>query len=359
MSQRSLADFLRTTKQQVDKELAKTLEKAIQPAVHIDASYEDLCQQVSTLVVRGGKRLRSALLLLAYQGYGGKDEQSVLPVAVMQELFHVFLLVHDDIIDRDHIRYNALNISGYYFSLFSERLSLPDAQHFAESWALLAGDFCLNASYGVLLNSSLAEDKKLRVLQVMQQTLFETIGGELLDANLPLSKANPSQKQLLAVARYKTAAYSFGAPLKLGALLADANKEQAKLLERCANHLGIAFQLQDDLLGIFGDSQLLGKSNLSDIREGKRTLLMSYGLRLADKTGRGLLQAQLSNVNATTADLMRVRTVLEICGARAKTERLAGEHLVRAKRIIASLALEPVNRDLLLDLADFTVQRNY
>ncbi|MGC1177374.1 MAG: polyprenyl synthetase family protein [Candidatus Saccharimonadales bacterium] len=354
-------DYL-ADKQRVEAVLTAFFKRKLAAAEGIDQVYADVVARVAELVARGGKRMRPQLVCLAYDAYGGTDLRAITQVAASQELFHAFLLTHDDIVDRDTKRWGGENINGYYQRKFLKKLWTEEAAHFSNAWALLAGDACFGLSNELLLTSNFPPERLLRATNLTQKTLFEVIGGELLDIALPIFsswQSPPSQKRLLKVCHYKTAIYSFCTPLQLGALLAGASLNQLDHLKNFGTQLGIAFQLRDDILGIFGDEKKLGKSNLSDLQEGKYTLLMTYGMKLANAGQRKTLTRLLGNPKATSADLQMVRQILKTSGALAKTETVMSGYCEKARATLNLLNLPHSAAQDLAELVTFCAERTY
>lgn len=340
----------------VNSLLREFLALQVTNARRIDPGYGELVSELANLINRGGKRLRPLLTILAFRGSGGSTPE-IYRVAASQELFHAFILMHDDIIDRDTVRWGGPNISGRYRTKL-QRLPADERTHFADAFALLGGDICFSLALSTLLSSDFPVGLKQRAATIMHETLFAMVGGETLDVLLSFEKRPPTTAQLLSVARYKTASYSFIMPLQIGALLAGTTPERLTAIENFGRDLGIAFQLRDDLLGMFGNSEQLGKSALSDLREGKQTLLSVSGLRLSDAAGRRLLRSSLGNATVGKAELEQVRAVLETSGARTVCEQLASNYLRRARRRLTTLGFEPATAALLRELADFSISRN-
>jgi geranylgeranyl pyrophosphate synthase len=352
-----IIQYLATYKPRIDQVLSRVLQTQVGAAQKLDPVYGQLLAEIKTLLERGGKRLRPVLTLLAYQGFGGANDKAILQAAASQELFHAFILMHDDIIDRDGIRWGGPNITSRYFEKFSEKLETRDAMHFAESWALLAGDVCLGLSQQTLLESGFAPELILKASSLQQQALFEVIGGESLDIAMSLEDLELAEERLLTICRYKTAAYSFRMPLQTGAVLAGASTGRLQNIEQFAFELGTAFQLQDDLLGMFGDEQKLGKSTLTDLREGKRTLLILYGLRRATKAGQKILADCLGNPNVTSEDLTAARKILTISGAKTQVERRMHAHLQKALKTLPDSGFNQATVELLTQLANSLATR--
>lgn len=303
-------------KQRVDSQLVHIYEEYIASANQIEPSYGQLLTSMREFIERGGKRLRPYLTYLGYHGLTGDNNPAIMKVAAAQELLHNFLLIHDDIIDRDESRYDGPNISGVYCNHLSNDHPEVEALHYGRSVALLAGDINHLLTHKVIIDSDFEDFNKLQVLNWLSRKTFEVIGGEFLDLTVSLEPdSNTTKAQLLSVARYKTASYSFECPLVIGALLAGANQTDIEALSRFALPLGIAYQLQDDMLGVFGDPSSTGKSITSDLAEGKQTLLMHYGFEYANPRQRDVLEAVYAKPDLKEADVERAKSVLEDNGA--------------------------------------------
>lgn len=301
--------------ERVEKELDRLYDNYYQEAAVIDTHYAQLIRDMHDFIKQGGKRLRSYLTYIGYTGQGGQDTDAIMPVAASQEVLHNFLLIHDDIIDRDETRYHGLNISGRYRRSVAGDCSEEAAVHYGRSVALLAGDINHIFAHRLLLDSDFLPRDILSALRWLDTKILEVAGGEFLDVYLAMGIEPPQQQQLLNVMRYKTAAYSFECPLVLGAILAGADQRVQEAISELAVPLGIAYQLQDDLLGMFGDSEDTGKPSTSDLEEGKHTLLLHYGFQTATQEQTRILKAVLQNPHITQIELHEVQQVLRDTGA--------------------------------------------
>lgn len=327
-------------KHETDRRLERLFAQRVKQAAAIDERYAELLTEMGAFMARGGKRLRPYLTYLTYIGYGGNNTAAILDVAASQELFHNFLLIHDDIIDRDTTRYGGDNLTGRYLQKLSQLQSLADRRHYADAVALLAGDTNAALALEQIVNSDFDDKVKLRAVKRMNQMIFEIVGGELVDVLLPLEpKLMMTEPRLRQIIRYKTTSYSFEAPMQLGAILAERDQDELKAISGFAEPLGLAFQLVDDLLGMFGDESVTGKPATTDLKEGKRTLLMSYGLELARDDDLEFLQTQLGNPAAGEPEHRRVCAILEQCGARAKVMQLADEQAKVAGKRLGDLGM--------------------
>lgn len=349
-----LAEF----KVKLDVVLDELFLQKIESARQIDEEYAELLTQMRDFIARGGKRLRPYLAYLAYRGYGGRDEDSILHVAAALELYHNAWLIHDDIIDRDTIRYGGPNIAGMYVDRFSSLYSANEARHLGDSMALIAGDVDIIIAAEQIMTSQFSDSLKLSVLARAQKLNFELAGGEQLDVLMPtFPLKSVTAQRLLNVCHYKTASYTFEAPLQIGAILAGKDAAIVSKMSKIAIPMGIAFQLADDLLGTFGNESELGKPVLTDLREGKRTLLILFALENASPKQKETLNAALGNPEAGYRHLEQVRKLLEDTGARKRVEDMAQVQMNIALSGLDSLNLSRGASDELRRLADFSLRR--
>lgn len=325
-------------------------------AAVIDPSYHRLWQSLDNLINAGGKRLRPKMTLMAYEAFGGSDTESILPIAAAQELLHFSLLIHDDIIDRDYIRYGTANIAGQYKLTYSPYVpSADNLTHFSHSAAILAGDLMLSGAYHMIASSTLDSQTKITAQHLMATGIFEVAGGELLDTELSFMPYKDGDA--LKVARYKTASYSFVLPLLTGASLAGASDEQKDAVRSYANALGVAYQLKDDLLGVFGDEEKTGKSTVGDLVEGKRTYLVECALDSLSSADRAIFMLTFGNPHATPLEITTAKQLLESSGARAQTKQKIAEYTDQARRALDQLALSPEHHQAFLGMISAVTDR--
>jgi geranylgeranyl pyrophosphate synthase len=318
----------------------------------IDSSYERLWHAMRKIALQGGKRLRPYLVFV---GFGSLD-QRVVPIAAAQELLHIALLVHDDVIDRDDQRHGALNINGIYKSLYNGKASSQDASHYAYSAAILAGDLLFSAAYELI---SLADQISLEDRRIAQKLLgksiFDVAAGELMDTEAAFMDGAYDP---LTIYHYKTASYSFRGPLLTGARLAHLPESQITMLETYAMNAGIAFQLYDDYLGVYGEEEVTGKSASCDLREGKHTYLISHFLKHADKDAVRRYQALLGRDDIPQQELDVVKSDIEKVGSRSANTALADDYLAKAVQAIERLD-DPFRRSELIALANKLARRDH
>lgn len=346
-------------KTDIDRALTDLFAATIREANAIDPLYGEVMTHARDQVVRSGKRARPYLAYLVHTGFGGAKSKGLLLAAASQELFHNFLLMHDDVIDRDLIRHGAPNIISIYKDKFTgSGLSESEATHYGSSYAILVGNALSALGFKAILEADFPAQPKLAALKAIERMKFEEMGGELADVSVAIPGAEtPSLERLLRICRYKTASYTFETPIRVGALLAQAATNDIDLLVEYGRRTGVVFQLADDLLGVYGSDESLGKPVLSDISEGKHTILIHYAFELANTSQKQELSNLWGKRDATLADLDKVRDILSASRARAKTEELAESYLVPALSSLEASSLSSDSKMKLTDLADFSLRR--
>jgi geranylgeranyl diphosphate synthase type I len=328
---------------------------------------EPLREAALAYVGRGGKRLRPAVLMMCCGAAGG-DPQAVVPAAAALELFHTWTLVHDDIIDNDATR-RGEPTAHVLATAHARRLGYSEAAaaRFGRDTAILAGDILQGWSVAMLLDS--ARDPRCPpavvlalAAQMEGRIVPRLIRGEMLDVCFAgQSPEQLAEADVLEMLRLKTGvlmefAAVAGACLGNGRLPDD--NPLASWLGEFAWRCGVAFQLQDDILGIVGDEKQLGKPVGSDIREGKRTVILLHALGEAAPADRGRLLAAFGNPLLAAAELAWVRQSLEQLGSIEYARQLAEAQLASARHALAKVPASPY-RDWLEAWADFMVKREF
>jgi geranylgeranyl diphosphate synthase type II len=316
-------------KRAVNESLDQLFVARMGEAQKIDASYARLWQTMQNTVRAGGKRLRPYLVVVG----GGQVDRSTLPIACAYELVHAAMLMHDDIIDRDDMRHGVLNMNGHYSQLYSRSTDRETARHHGQSAGILAGDALIAEAFALLAEAALPVEVYKKVLGEFRQAIFDVVGGELLDVEAGfLPGVNP-----ITIAHYKTAIYSVVAPLCSGAYCAGRSEQEITLLRKYGRHVGVAFQLQDDVIGLFGDANVSGKSTTSDLIEGKRTALIEAFLRRAETSEKAIFEAVFANQHATDQQLADLKSAIVHSGAKEEITELYKDHFLQAKNVAEKL----------------------
>jgi geranylgeranyl diphosphate synthase type I len=303
-------------------------------------------------LARGGKRLRPSF---AYWGWRGavdgspepaEDEKAVLSAVAALELVHASALVHDDVMDGARTR-RGRPASHIGFAALHQDADLDGSPAgFGVGAAILVGDLALVWSDELLQRSGLSPAALARARVVWDTMRTEVTAGQYLDL-LRAAGGLPGPEGALAVARYKSAGYTVQRPLQLGAAIAGAGPEVAEAYAAIGLPLGEAFQLRDDVLGVFGDPLVTGKSADDDLREGKQTLLVALAEQAADTGGRALLTEALGNQEADAEQFDALRALFRSTGALDLVEeRIADRTAVAREAIAAAPITEDARRAL-------------
>jgi len=343
--------------QLVESAIADYFRQAARDAAVINPAYARLWKDMHELVLGGGKRLRPRMAYLSYRAFGGEDVAGFAPVAAATELLHLSLLIHDDIIDRDLMRYRVPNITARYVEHYASYITdAADRLHYAESAALLAGDLLLSGAHQMMAGSVLPDTTRAAVQAILSRGVFEVVGGQLLDTEAAF--VDSATVQPLTIAHYKSASYSFVMPLLIGATAAGASEQAKATLRQFAEQLGLAFQLHDDILGVFGDSSVMGKSTTGDLREGKRTYLIESFEKLAAPADKAKFDCYFGKAELSDDQADSLRQLLEDSGARGQVTSKISELEAGAIAALAALKLSPAHHQEFLDLIHKALKRN-
>ncbi|SDI17431.1 geranylgeranyl diphosphate synthase, type I [Actinokineospora alba] len=229
-------------------------------------------ERLRDLFAAGGKRIRPHLCVCGWRAVRDDPPPPALwRVAASLELFHAFALVHDDVMDRSELRRGRPTAHRAFAARHGHR---PDADAFGTDAAILLGDLALGWSFEILHSPDLAPEQRDRVWPILNSLRSETLVGQYLDLSSAGQEVD-GHETAWRIVRLKTTKYTFERPLQLGAVLAGADGDQVRVLSDYAVPLGDAFQLRDDLLGVFGDPRQTGKGALDDLRSGKNTVLVA------------------------------------------------------------------------------------
>lgn len=300
-----------------------------------------------------------------------RQTEAVVSVASALELFHAAALVHDDIIDRSDTRRGAPSAHRRFGALHVEGGWAGDPDSYGQAAAILLGDLLLGWSdelldEGLLLSggpeaATTAAARRTRAEFVRMRT--EVTAGQYLDILEEQAwRSHPDQSHLdraNRVVTYKSAKYSVESPLAIGALLAGADDHQVGALRRYGLPLGIAFQLRDDVLGVFGDTRITGKPSGDDLREGKRTVLVALTRQALPGPARRIFDELLGDRELDDEQITSLQATIRDSGAVDAVEAMISEHVQAARDALtgASLANDAVNR--LRELADTVTRRTY
>jgi len=335
--------------------LTEFLDRQRETLAGMDPSLAPVVDEVCALA-DGGKRLRP---LFAYWGWRGvaadapgpaEDDAAVLRAVAALEFVHASALVHDDVMDSALTRRGRPATHIGFATRHGDGALTGDGDSFGVGAAILVGDLALVWSDELLRRSGISAAALARARTVWDTMRTEVTAGQYLDL-LRAAGGLPGPHGALTVARYKSAGYTVQRPLQLGAAIAGAAPRVSEAYTAIGLPLGEAFQLRDDVLGVFGDPAVTGKSADDDLREGKQTLLIALAEEATDAAGRRLLADSLGDPAAGADALQALRRLIEDTGARARVEDRITERTALARAAIADAPIAPEARVALDALA--------
>ncbi|MBG0567055.1 polyprenyl synthetase family protein [Actinoplanes aureus] len=328
-----------------------------QNAAWPDGAPRGALDSLRRFILAGGKRIRPAFCYWGWRGGGGDDCPAVINAAAALELFHAFALIHDDIIDGSDSRRGQPSMHRRFATLHDRHAWRGDSLAFGRNTALLCGDLCAAWAEQMFHECGLPPAQIHQGYAAFALMRTEVIAGQYLD--LVSTVGDDSVANALTVIRMKTARYTVTRPLQIGARLAGAPESLCTAFAEFGDPLGDAFQLRDDVLGVFGDPAVTGKPALDDLREGKPTVMMVLARDAADRAQAAGLASLFGNPALDEAGAEELRDIIRATGAHEQIERMIR---VRTDTCLAALAraqLPPAVRAALTELAGAAVNRTH
>jgi geranylgeranyl diphosphate synthase type I len=322
-------------KNQIDSDIAEYSKKVRQSTlqnygknarIEIDAFLE--------ILNRGGKRIRGSLTILGYEMSGGKDFEMILQVARAVEMVHAYILIIDDIQDKSKLRRGGKTAHIILSDYHKNNDLAGDSNHFGIAIALNAALSGMHAAQMLLANINVDQDLRLKVISILNRTMLVTAHGQTNDIMNEVV-ADVSDDDIERVLEWKTAHYTFLNPLHVGMVLAGADCSDTDAITEYAINTGKAFQINDDIIGVFGSENETGKSSMEDIKEGKRTVLSVYALNNTNSTDKNFLIQMLGNQQLTPAEYERVKDIFTDIGSLEYAQSRAKDHIELALKSLA------------------------
>jgi len=321
---------------------------------------------------REGKHIRGSLVKLGYEialgHFTGKCEK-ILPACAAFEILQTAILGQDDVIDKSPLRRGRDSIWRASARLAAVRRMAANREaddggkenaddfHYGISQAICLGDVGISLANRLVIESSFDSDRKIEAMKTFIGVQLHTMDGEMLDVLMSYEKDYGDEERILKIARLKTAWYTIAGPLQLGAVLGGASGELLDAMRRYGIFLGTAFQLRDDILGIDATEAEIGKSNTSDIAEGKVTLLAHYAMKRATPAQLEQLRRIYGNGAASEADRLTVRDIFESTGPFAEVAKNTQSYLTEAADVIGEMTQNAKQAELLAQLCVMMAQR--
>lgn len=283
-------------------------------------------------LLAGGKRLRAAFLYWGWRALGPDPDldAAAIRAASSMEIFQAAALLHDDVMDNSDLRRGRPTAHRAFAAHHAEQQWNGASEHFGHAAAILAGDLCLNWTDEMLTTSGLPPEALHRARGEFDRMRTQLMGGQFLDilegAQGWGQLSYPERlERCLMIIRFKSGQYSVQQPLLIGARAAGAGEETLRALAKYGAHLGEAFQLRDDVLGVFGDPEHTGKPAGDDLREGKHTVLIAHALEYATAEQINFISEHLGNPALGDAQVQQCREILVSSGSLELTEQMISE----------------------------------
>ncbi len=333
--------YLAHSGKNIQQEIEKALTSLSQANSQLTTEYKLFSESM-----QGGKGIRGMLVKLGYRIAVDKENSEINKVAAAFEILHASLLIHDDVIDKSLIRrgrptaYKALG-----------------GNHYGISQAICLGDTGFFLATKLIAESRFDSELKVRVLSLFSEIVMDTITGEMLDVKLSLADQEKREEDVLTIHKLKTAYYTIVGPLTIGALFGQANSTKIRAIKQFGEYIGMAFQIQDDVLGTFGEEKAVGKSTTSDIEENKNTLLIAYALEKATIVQRKILNKHYGKGKITSSQYAAVKKVFIDTGALAYSQMKTKEYINLGKKVIPLITKEKDVRGMLNEFTDLLINR--
>jgi geranylgeranyl diphosphate synthase type I len=336
--------LLRSVRRDVDARMRGFFDAQVAVSTDFGTPVAEITEAVEELCLRGGKRLRAALVVAGYKSAApNADLDPALDAGVALELLHGYFLVHDDWMDQDAIRRGGPAVHAALARRYG-------SVHLGAAAAILGGDLLVALAGDMISKLEVPARRLPPILAAFSEMQIHAVAGQQLDL---VSDDRDAERMY----ELKTGSYTVRGPLVVGAHLAGGSRRLVAALERFAMPVGVAFQHRDDLIGTFGDPAETGKPFASDLKAGKRTLLYLHGLEKAKGADKKALTAAWGNPKATKKQLERAVAALEGVGARAEIEARIDALVQTGLEALESKALSTTGRDLLRGAAEALAYR--
>ncbi len=362
----SFIEKLKSLSKKVEEEIRLYFDEVIEHVKPLGEFPLRYYSDIADYILRGGKRLRPSLALVAYDAVKGSEKEvkgKITRASLPLEFLHNASLLHDDVFDLDELRWGKKTFHVQYRDWLAQQakgllFNYPD--HFGISMAILAGDLVWNLGLNAFFTSGFKGEALIKAINYFNTTYNEIINGIILELDMTYRETEVTEKDYFEVIRLKTAVL-FEKACLIGAILGGGAEKQTEALSKYAIAMGKAFQIRDDILGSFGVVETTGKGADSDIKTNKKTILIIKTLQEASKDQKKILGHVLGKQNSTPEEIDMVRDIMRETDALEYAEKKAEEFVKIAKKSLeeAEPPLEKKAMDWLIELVNFVVERAY
>ena len=334
--------FIELYKEKINASLKRFLENKVKE----DGAYSDetklLIENILEFNLRGGNRIRPLIVIFAYNCFKEGEESQIIDASIAIELMQAYFLIHDDIIDNSDLRRGGPSMHKLY--------GLKD-EMFGKSVAIIAGDVCASYVYEIILNSKFSDSAKLKALEWLTWIDRRVNYGQEIDLLPGFEKLK--ENEVMKIYELKTASYTAQGPVFLGAALASATDKEISQLKEYGYKIGLAFQIQDDILGVYGRVKETGKPNDSDIKEGKKTLLIAKALEFCNAEDKEFLLKNYGSRSISDETLEKIKEIINTCKSLQYCKNKIKQFVLEGKNSILDLKLQKKGKEHLLEIADY------
>jgi geranylgeranyl diphosphate synthase, type I len=332
----------------IERELSDFSRK-LSKAYSLDKISPLLAKNIRGFITRGGKRARPVLFVTGYLGFAKKEAPGLYRSALSIELLHDFMLIHDDIIDKSDTRRGK---PSFHKLLDVYLEGTKNIKFNGQDLAIVAGDVLYAMAIDTFLSIKEAPQRKEKALKKFIEAAIYTGSGEFIELLYGIKDIkNVTMADIYKIYGFKTAHYTFACPLSIGAILAGAPQSQIDIISRYGAYLGNAFQIKDDLLGMFGEEKDIGKSPLVDLQEAKRTILIWYAWRNSPVKGKQAIRRIMSKSEIRRSDLLEMRRIITLSGSRDFAQKEISRLLKASLALINTSKMRPEYKASLEDYA--------
>jgi len=345
-------DLLSALKKKIEIELDIFLSNKAKEGQKVNHEIKNLIEAIHDFTLRGGKRLRAIFMILIFEGLSKKEEEleEIIRVSIVWELLQSYLLIHDDIIDNDSLRRGGPTMHIKLSDYFQDK-------HQGISQSILTGDLLALWSNELLIDYGFKHNN-YKFVKYVNEAICKVIHGEMLDV-LDWRKESNFTERIETIHDLKTVCYTTSGPIIAGAILAGTDEDNLKLINEFSKNLGLAFQIKDDLLGVFGDSEKTGKPITSDIEEGKLTHLIAYTLKNGSSKDLDFLNKCLKNTKITMKEFEHLKSIFEENGAKDYSENLVNSYSKEALNYLEKITMKDETKKHFAFIVDYLINRKY